>query len=332
MAKNLALSFMSLFACLMLLEVSLVIYNQVEDQVRVDYPFWYFHYDSELGYGPNTGKFTVQEHFADRLLYQVQYTINSKGIRETPFRKNGRLCNVVFSGGSITFGEGLGDTETMPYYFQDAGGGKFRAHNLGFHGYGPHQMLRMIETGRMADLVDGPFQVVIYQGIPAHVDRVAGKTSWDFYGPRYTMNQEGRVEYNGPFHGTVFRYFLGYLKDSLLYKFIRTHLLHSTLLDSKDIPLYLKILARAKSELENTYGAQFLVLFWDKGSGYTLANQIVQQLDQGQFQVIRVSQIIPNIQTNREAFILSPDDPHPNARAHRLIGEYLAEVLQDYQC
>jgi hypothetical protein len=333
MAKNLALSTMSLFACLMLAEVSIFIFNQVGDRVREHYPLDYFRPDSDLGYEPNPGKFTVQKYYGDRLLFSAQYTINSKGIRETPFKQNGRWCNVVFSGGSNTFGEGVGDVETMPYYFQEASGGKFRAYNLGFHGYGPHQMLRTIETGRIADLVDGPFQVLIYQGIVPHVDRVAGKAAWDLYGPRYTVDPEGKVEYKGPFHGPIFKFFNDFLKDSLLYTFIRTHLLRLTSLDSEDIPLYLKILGRAKSEIENTYGAHFIVLFWDRGRDVALyADQIIHQLNQDEFQVNRISQIIPDIQTNEEAFILSPYDPHPNPRTNRLLGEYLAEVLQDFQC
>jgi len=73
-------------------------------------------------------------------LYDVTYTIGDDGLRITPKYELNELdqCIVIF-GGSFTLGEGLNDEESMPYLIGNFS--KFNTYNLGFYGYGPHQML-----------------------------------------------------------------------------------------------------------------------------------------------------------------------------------------------
>jgi len=190
----------------------------------------------------------------------------------------------------------------------------------------------MLETDRLKTIVDGPVHLVIYQGIEAHVDRVAGNTFWDFYGPRYTLMPNGSVSYTGPFHGELYKFFYHLVQHSALYNFVQQHLIQLYAFDFKNIPLYLGVLEQSRREIELNIHAPFYVLFWDKGSGDTLADQMVQEFENNRFQLIKISQIIPDIQVNSESYILSPHDHHPNATTHHLIGKYLAEALKDSPC
>ena len=333
--KNVTLILLSVFACLAIAEILCLLLNRPEKSYSGEYTTSYFRHDGEdgeLGYEPNPGKFSVQKHQGDELVYSQRYTITPQIIRETPLKKLPESCNVVFFGGSFTFGEGVSDHETMPYFFGKEGDGKFNVYNLGFHGYGPHQMLRALETERLKTVVDGPVHLVIYQGIQDHVDRVAGNTWWDHYGPRYTPKPDGSVRYQGPFHGKWYKFFYDLVRHSALYAFVQKHVIQLHAFNSENIPLYLGVLEKSRLAIEINLNAHFYVLFWDKGSGDILTDQIVKNFEANRFRLIKISQIIPDIQENHELYTISPYDSHPNATAHHLIGKYLSETFKDSTC
>ncbi len=333
--KNVTLILLSVFACLAIAEILCLLLNRTEESYSGEYTTSYFRSDGEdgdLGYEPNPGNFTVQKYHRDHLVYSQKYAITPQRIRETPQKKRAESCNVVFFGGSYTFGEGVGDHETMPYFFAKEGDGKFNVYNLGFHGYGPHQMLRALETERLKTIVDGPVHLVIYQGIQSHVDRVAGNTFWDHYGPKYMLMPDGSVRYQGPFHGKWYKIFYDLVRHSALYGFIQERFIQMHAFDHRNIPLYVGVVDQSRRAIEGTLHAPFYVLFWDKGSGDTLTDQIVEKFKNNRFRLINISQIIPDIQVNQELYTLSPYDPHPNATAHYLIGKYLAEAFKDAPC
>jgi hypothetical protein len=330
--KNVALILLSVFGCLAIAEILCLLNDRTEGFYTGDFTKSYFRDDAELGYGPNSGKFTVEKHQGDQLIYSQTYTITPQKIRETPLTGTAGRCNVVFFGCSFTFGEGVSDHETMPYFFAKEGNGKFNVYNLGFHGYGPHQMLRTLEAGRLETIVDGPVHVVIYQGLQAHVDRVAGNTSWDHYGPRYTLMPDDSVRYQGPFHGKWYRLLHNLVRHSALYVFIEKQVIQLREFDSKNIPLYLGVIEQSRRAIERNLHAPFYVLYWDKGSYDSLTDQIVNKFEDKRFRLIRISEIIPDIQANNRLYGLSLYDPHPNATANYLIGKSLAEAFKDFPC
>ena len=84
--------------------------------------------------------------------------------------------DAFFFGDSFTYGEGVNDDETLPYLFEKLSGGRYRAYNLAFHGYGPQQMLRVIETGLLEKMVsDQRPLIVVYEALVQHIERAAGK-------------------------------------------------------------------------------------------------------------------------------------------------------------
>ena len=110
-------------------------------------------------------------------LYDVAYTIDSKGLRVAPPVKHGGLAGcILFFGDSFTFGEGLQDQETLPYQVGIQSGGQYRTFNFGFHGYGPPQMLAAIEKDFVRHIVDCHPDYAIYQALPGHAARVVGES------------------------------------------------------------------------------------------------------------------------------------------------------------
>ena len=89
--------------------------DPARDGVRVAY----YRDDADLGYGPLPGRTVrARKTVAGRVIYDVLYTIDDDGGRATPGDPQGR--SFLFFGDSCTFGEGVGDNETMPAAFARA--------------------------------------------------------------------------------------------------------------------------------------------------------------------------------------------------------------------
>ena len=161
--------------------------------------------DPILGYRPRPGmRATATKHVNDQLVYDVAYTINDDGWRETPqtAAADDNPPLVLCFGGSNMFGEGVNDHEALPAQIARLRPAA-QVVNCAFSGYGPNQMLAMIETGRLDDLVRGRDVVAVYLYIDAHVTRVAGSmvpvSIWTGPTPCYEMNDAGQAVRRGSF-------------------------------------------------------------------------------------------------------------------------------------
>src|ERR1700683_2141885 len=157
---------------------------------------------------PNT-TITFEEALAGRRIDKVTYRFGGSGLREIPTSVQGGPYRVVFFGCSFMFGHGVEDDQTLPYYFVREARGTFEGFNFAGDGWGPHQMLREIETGFVRRVAGTP-DLAIYEAIPDHLRRVAGRAPWED-GPKYELCQSDEACYSGPFHSVLYevgRYWL----------------------------------------------------------------------------------------------------------------------------
>ena len=126
----------------------------------------------------------------------IVYTIDEHGLRRTPSAENSEATEtVVFLGCSFTYGEGVEDDETLPAQVA-ARVPRAKVLNFGYSGYGPHQMLANLESGRVEELCPNPPRRMIFQMIPDHVRRIRGWVDFQPHAPRYVL-QEGRARREG---------------------------------------------------------------------------------------------------------------------------------------
>jgi hypothetical protein len=271
--------------------------------------------DEALGYAPTAGVVARATKSQDgRKLYDVHYRIDEHGLRRTPGNPHGR--GFLFFGCSFTFGEGVEDEETMPWAFSEALGFRANVRNLGFHGYGPHQMLRALETERTRGLVAGGVAHVFYQALHGHMRRAAGRSPWDPAGPRYEI-VGGELRYLGPFHSPLVAFGIRALNRVALFRRPRNRILWQSPDRPEDAERFLAIVARSREIVRERWGAGFTVVYWDD-EGDPLPDRLVERgLD-----VVRVSQIVPR---ERWPELQIPVDAHPASAAHRAIGKYLAQ-------
>ena len=290
-----------------------------------------------LGYAPLPDRVVeARKSVGSERIYDVTYSIDDHGLRITPGVKASTAPRgaFLFFGCSFTFGEGLNDDETLPYDFARELGFAYPVVNLGFSGYGPHQMLKRIESGMLDAVVSGPVRAAVYVALPSHVDRAAGRAWWDPVGPKYLLDSQGIARYAGPFMSVpeplvpMFYQLLQRIETgpSLLAGRVVDLVLSAR---ADDLPLRIRtftgIVARAAQLLKERYRAKLSILYWDDRSA--LSEAILTSLAASNFQTIKVSEIIPL--GRREAYQI-PKDWHPTAAANELLAKELSKrILTD---
>jgi hypothetical protein len=282
--------------------------------------------DERLGYAPAKGhETTIQRYLDDELVYDVTYTIDEHGLRIAPPGPPGDdVPCILFFGGSYTFGEGLENDETLAWRVGIETGGRYRIHNFGYHGYGPHQMLAALELGVVDEVVTCEPRYVVYQGSPFHVPRAAGQSSWEKGGPRYEPTDDGRVEYRGQWSPDRFQY-PDWLRPVLDASHVLTRLSTNAPPSGEvDFRRFMGILETTRDRIATRYpSAELIVVYWDAPGDPLLADMRARG-----FRVLPVSELIPDRAEHPERYRLHRHDGHPNALAMSTIARGLAATLQ----
>lgn len=289
-------------------------------------PEEYFARHEILGYGP-AGPMKVKsiKTYDNHAVYTATYTIGQNGLRITPAPGASQTNNcILFFGGSFTFGEGVNDEQSIPYIVGTLQG--IKTVNYGFHGYGPHQMLAAIENALVRCTPDH----VIYQAIVEHVGRSAGYAHWDMHGPKYVL-RNGSLKYAGHFddvdNGFVFRKFNNQLRKSHLYTKL-DWMRYRDAITENDIQLFLAIVNESRRKLMSMHPhLKFHVLLWDDNPDDPDLVKIKQGLEEISMNVHYISGILPGYRQNNKQYELNKYDSHPNARAYRIIAEYVVDKI-----
>lgn len=287
-----------------------------------------------LGYAPQKGKkFTFNIYKGDKILRSIIYTIDSNGLRiSPPYRKEASEC-ILFFVCSFTFGEGVSDEETLPYRVGIETGGRYQIYNFGYHGYGPHQMLAMVESGMVDDIIKCSPKYIIYQALFYHIERSAGLVSWDKYGPRYVLNENGEAIFKGHFDDNkivIPERLQNQLLKSLIMKKIwsKYFAIKHRPINNRDIDLFVAIVDKSKKLFESKYkGSQFHVIFWDDRKNEMYDNLVKKLKDKG-IKIHLISDILPDFHKKEVEYQLrEQDDTHPNPLAYKIIAEYVAKKI-----
>jgi hypothetical protein len=304
--------------------------------------------DDVLGWAPRKGMlvhaFKANAgglfHHSAGTLFDVTYTINSNGLRVAPqWSKNDLAGTALFFGCSYTFGEGLRDSETLPYQVGLLSEGRYRTINFAFEAYSPAQMLAGLEHDRVQQLVDTPPTYAFYVAAPIHVWRVAGRTSWGRHAPRYVLTEDGTVRQAGYYDTKSLDEKLGFGYDSRIMGQLDKSALWRTLsnrdfrVTDDDIRLYLAVVRRSQELLTAQYpGIQFHIILWPNQNApqqrYVYEKMRTGFLQMG-YPVHLVEAILPDYWSHdRSRYILGPGDHHPNALADRLLAKFVLSVMQ----
>ena len=176
--------------------------NKLPYERKYDFPYYTF---NEFGVSHATPGVhpasSVIKQTGD-VIYEVAYSIDEFGRRITPAtRVHERDKFLLFFGGSYTFGEGVHDSETLPYYAGALAEDRM-PYNYGFHDDGLYDALAKIDTSNFVEQVKEQEGALIYTFIDDHLARTIGvmsKLAWQWRRPYYEFTQDGTLLRNGSF-------------------------------------------------------------------------------------------------------------------------------------
>lgn len=242
-----------------------------------------------------------------RVIYDASYTTGPDSFRVVPTVENARRCVLLF-GDSFTFGEGVNDDETTAAQIVAKSKGQVEVKSLGIGGWGPHQFLSGLQSGRFQKAVTCKPTDAVYLFIPAHAARAAGRGKWDRFGPRFVVDDKGRAVRDGNFNtvGKSWRELVGF----------------NRLTESEEEELAAAIITEASRELAQLYpGIRFHVFTWD---GVTAG--VIDRLKQNGVSVHTIRQIIPDY---TDAYLIAPPfEYHPTPAAYQRIADYVLTLLK----
>ena len=280
-----------------------------------------------LGYAPSKNIAAPHsKYYKKDLIFDVVYSIDSDGLRiSPPCNTDSNLGSILFFGGSFTFGTGVNDKETMPYQVGIKTKGKYWIYNFGFRGYGPHQMLSAIQHGFVERIVKYKPRYAIYQALRGHIGRAGGLGFWDIHGPKYILNKDGSIVYDGHFNKEITKILI----KSYIFRKILVKKLNSINFDKRYVDLFIEIVSTSRELIESRYPeCEFHVLFWDDNRH--INNQdILNALREKGIRIHIISNIFKELSASvkQSGLKISKYDPHPTPLAHEIIAEYVARQI-----
>lgn len=259
--------------------------------------------DPVLGYRPHQKEFrvgAVKLYSEDDVIYNVVYSFLPSGWRVTPQHPNASKA-VVFFGCSFTFGEGLDDADSFPYKVGKKLGKDYQVYNFGFHGYGSHQMLAMLENGFLDEIASKHKTLYLfYTTIHSHELRSAGESFWDQDGPCYKL-ENGKLVHKGSFRDN------NQDSDALALSFGK---------DQKMLDLHIAIMEEGNRFTLEKYHTPLTIITWP---GIKYAKKLQEE-------GLMVLDLRDLLNTGPEYTI--PDDGHPNQRATEIVADRIVTFIE----
>jgi hypothetical protein len=311
-------------------------------------PYYPFPCDDIRGYAmPKGTRIESIATFGHEKVYDVNYTSNRYGLRISPHDVNKfadlpkDYQNIVIFGCSCTFGVGVNDNEAWPYLIEEQSRGKYRTYDFALGGYGPQQMLRMLQTG-FIDTVNMKKKPVaaIYLAITDHIARSACKYNyfiWDINGPRYELNSPNKLEYAGKFNDSLtskikFWFFRKLAKSYLISNSNWIKNLLGWNINRGDEERYIQIVLQSKEIFTKRYGGKFYVILWGSYIWHEntgMYKYILSTLKKDGINVIESKDIFANDNLKDKDIYLVKHDWHPNKLATEKIAKYMIDYMDN---
>jgi hypothetical protein len=274
-----------------------------------------------------------------RMIYHADYTIYPGSIESYSFNDRRGFLNassirsmvpkIVFLGCSFTFGQGVNDTETLPYRV----GALYNTTTLNFGGigYGIHHVYKIFMDEYANASNYGTF--FVYTMLPDHVLRASGLYPWS-PGPSFklagdSLVYEGSlppVNYSVASYASLFGTFT-FIKDMVINIQNKRRAKHVSPVEYEKAYWMM----RKMDQYSRVSGGHFLVLFWDNISEKGDPNRYYRELLNDKLERLRKEGVdvinVADILDIKDPKYYIPIDGHPNAMAYDTVAKYLVTHL-----
>lgn len=235
----------------------------------------------------------------------------------------GRSKYALFLGCSFTFGDGVRDNETLPYFFGEMVP-TYQPYNYGRSGAGPQQMLVTLQNSHINKQITEKEGILIYTFLDQHINRTIGSMRavgelgpfhpYFFINKHNELVQKGSFASGRPFLTRLYRIIF----RSQLARFFHIEL--PPLIREQDVYLTYRIIKESARLYQAQFkNSNFYILFYP-GSRY--ARRIIPYLENDGIKYLDYSWI----DFRNKAFRLE-GNPHPAPLAYRTLAERIAKDL-----
>lgn len=300
-------------------------------------------YDSVLGHTMTmAGEFCVTKTSSDTI-FKSTYTIISDSAENYPnfnhrigFSNPGSAKEIIFLGCSFTFGEGLEDTESLPYRT-----GKItqtNAINLGCMGYGLHQVYQLFD--RKYAGIPNEQRIFVYSFLYDHILRANGVYNWNEGSPFFSVIGDSLI-HSGSLSANILKpenKYIHYISMLGTFSFLK-NMLEKVALKSRvnklrqiDYDRCFLMINKMASHIKRT-GGKLIIIDWDRKDwansaindlpGLMIEKQL-NDLSDLNVNIIRVSSVMDL--NDKACFI--PNDGHPTAFANEKLASAIAAIIE----
>jgi hypothetical protein len=291
--------------------------------------------DRVLGWAPKPSQVVHAKATVDgRTLYDVRYSIDATRHRiGPPDRGEGVRGCVYFFADSFTFGEGVDDSESLPYQLGVLTQGRYRIINFSAPGYGAEHMLASLERGELSRPPPCEPTHIVYVALAHHILRAAGKTFFSDVGPRYQLRAGGEPFYLQTPASTSVQESASrsWWQRELAYQSTKSQIRRAlagrpAVTTDADVDLYFAIVRKAfRLSAERWPSAQRHVISWDIQDAFVGRDRFHRGLATVDAQVHPIDSIVPGYTQNLLEYSLDPLDLHPKPKTYSRVAQYLAE-------
>ena len=284
-----------------------------------------YQYDELLGYKPKPNVVVPEiKRRNGEVIFDVTYSIDSYGRRITPVQNlEDRVQTILFFGCSFTFGTGVNDNETIPFYVSQFAP-KYMPYNYGYRGYGPQAILAQLQSDEIIKQVhktDGT--ILVYTYIDGHISRITGSMrvlKWAHHFPYYIIDSYDRLVRKGNF--TSGRRFLTYFYQVIgRSQFVQYFDIDHPRINNDHIRLTARIIEESRNAFRDKFDSDnFYVLIYPGQRRY--GKELIHYLKKAGVRYLDYSRLQDKMVYDR-----IKGDGHPTAKSHRAIAARLVKDL-----
>lgn len=224
---------------------------------------------------PNVTVEAERKTNSGQTIYKTKYTIDGQSRRvvenTTPAEESKR--NILFLGCSFTFGTGVADDETFPYYFSKYRS-NFNVYNFGIDGAGANDVLDDLKSSKRFTDISKSEGLVVYTAIYDHIERsvcnlscygksyrdwVLGKSNYQYDPESQSMVNVGSFESSRPVTSMIF----GVLNKIGLIDSIN----FPTKYSDEQLESYVMMVAEMKKVSKEKFNSEFYFIFYPGNYG-----------------------------------------------------------------
>jgi len=274
--------------------------------------------------------------YLGKVIYDVIYSTDGYRRRTVHKKYTQNNSHIILFGDSNIFGVGLDDNETLQYMFNEILPG-YNIYNYAVFGYGPQQMVVLLEKGNLPQEVKSNNGLAIYSLHTGHIYRAIGstRTMWAFQYPYYyldkndTLQREGFIKTGRPIRTYIYSKFSKIKKRSNFLKLISSDL--PLWISKNDVHLTSKIIIKAKELYEKQFNGTFYVLnhpFNGESRSFQSRknDDLVKLLIKNNVTVLNYATVLSYPLVNLTHYEIQGDG-HPNAKLNKLLASKLAKDL-----